>query len=456
MVGPDQPAACDATAPDDLPLRPLSHHLALTIYWLSNTVMWGSLLHLGLQTRVIDWFGEARLGFYFAILGFAGGLVGSATQILVGAFSDRTMHPWGRRRIYVVLGTLLSVPALLLLGASRTFWPFCGALMLVQLFTNAALGPFTGLLPDTVSQREYGKASGFMGAARLLGDTGGLLLAGMLLSEAPLGPSPAHDLVVAFHNSRMFLMCALLAGFTLICMILTCLTIKERPLERRPDASLLQIAKKSFSFDVGVNADFFWLAVSRAVTNVGFYMFLAVMPMYVRFSLHAPDYERTNMFLQLPGIGAALLSSVACGLLSDRIGRRRLIFAAQFIMAAASLGFGLARGLPMAYVSIVPGGIAYGIFTAVEWAFMCSLLPPGDEARYLGVWNAAAVVPQIMAGALAGAVGSAVSSAVPGLGWRVDFGVVVVCCLLGAWFLVKVTERRPARASTTSGGERDV
>lgn len=454
MLGPESSGACEPP-PDDLPLRPLAHHLALTIYWLSNTVMWGALLHLGIQTRVVDWFGEARLGYFFAILGFAGGLVGSATQIIVGAFSDRTMHPWGRRRIYVVLGTLLSVPALLLLGASRTFWPFAGALVLVQLFTNTALGPFTGLLPDTVSSREYGKASGFMGAARLLGDTGGILLAGMLLSEAALG-NPPHDQVVAFHDSRMSLMCALLGGFMFVTMILTCLTIKERRLEHRPDVSALRIAARSFNFDVGGNTDFFWLSLSRAVTNVGFYMFLAVMPFYVRFSLGVADYERTTMFLQLPGIGAALVSSIVSGLLSDRVGRRRLIFAAQFIMAAAALGLGLAKGLPFAYVAIIPGGLAYGIFTAVEWAFMCSLLPAGEEARYLGVWNASAVLPQIMAGALAGIVGSRLSVLVPGLGWRADFALVVVCCLVGAWFLKNVRERRSPSSPPPAGGPDNV
>ena len=60
--------------------------------------------------------------------------------------------------------------ALLMLGASRSFWPFAGALVLVQLFSNIALGPFTALLPDTVNPREHGKASGFMGMARLIGD----------------------------------------------------------------------------------------------------------------------------------------------------------------------------------------------------------------------------------------------------------------------------------------------
>jgi len=431
--------------PEELPPRPLGHHLALTIYWLSNTLMWGALLHLGLQSRLGDWFGEARVGYYFAIIGFVGGIVGTASQIVVGAFSDRSLHPWGRRRPYVVAGSILGIGALIVLGAARSFWPFAGALVLVQLATNAALGPFTALLPDTVNPREHGRASGFMGIARLLGDTGGVILAGQLLSAKDLG-NTAEAQVVAFHNDRILLMCAIIAGFTLLTMIGTCLAIKERPLRRRPQATAWQIVVGSFAVDIRGNPDFFWLSLSRAVTNVGFYMFLATIPFFVEHSLRSPDPEGTAMLLQLPGIAAAAVSSLAAGVVSDRIGRLPLVFGAQFTMAGSALGFALARHLGDSFVAIIPGGLAYGVFTAVEWALACNLLPRGESARYLGVWNVSAVVPQIMGISLGGVVGSGLAGRAPGLGWRVDFCIVLCCCLVGAYFLKFVRERTAPRA----------
>ena len=78
----------------------------------------------------------------------------------------------------------------------------------------------------------------------------------------------------------------------------------------------------------------------------------------------------------------------------------------------------------------------------MEWALACNLLPAGEKARYLGLWNASAAVPQVLAFPIAGLIGSAISAAVPGLGWRVDFGIAVVCCLIGAYFLKHVRERR--------------
>jgi MFS family permease len=441
------------TGPEDadlLPPRPLRHHLALTVYWLSNSLLWGALLHMGLQSRLGDWFGEDRVGYYFAILGIVGGIVGTATQIIVGAFSDRSLSRFGRRRPYFVAGVLLALGPLVWLGASKSFWPFAAALVLVQLFTNGALGPFSSLLPDTVNPKEHGKASGFMGVARLLGDTGGLILVGSLLSaRALLAPSGLtdekqlpHAAIQAFHDERMFLLCGMMAAFMLVTMIYASLVLKETPLRQRPAAGTWQTVIGSFAVDVRGNPDFFWLSLSRAITNVGFYMFLEVLFFFLRYTLRVPDPAQTSMLVMLPAIGAAVLSSIPAGILSDRYGRRKMVFVAQYLMALAALMFVFTPNLAWVWVAGVPAGLAYGVFTAVEWALACNLLPKGEAARYLGVWNASAVVPQILAFMIAGAVGSGVSALVPGLGWRVDFAITVVCCLIGAYFLKHVHERR--------------
>lgn len=434
-----------ARPPEDadlLPPRSLGHHVALTIYWLSNSLLWGALLHLGLQSRLSDWFGQAHIGYYMGILGAVGGIVGTATQMIVGAFSDRSRHPWGRRRPFLMAGAMLAVGALILLGAAKSFWPFAGALILVQLFSNAALGPFTALLPDTVNPREHGKASGFMGVARLLGDVGGLILAGRLLSTGPLGADPPQSLLTAFHDQRFMLLCLYMGAFMLVTMIVCVLTIKEKRLRERPALSPWQTVLGSFKVDVRGNQDFFWLSLSRAITNLGFYMFLAVLFFYLKYSLGVADAEHASMMLMLPAIGGAILSSIVSGILSDRLGRRRLIFVSQFLMAAACGVFVFAPNMTWAYFAAIPAGLAYGVFTAVEWALACNLLPKAEAARYLGVWNASAVVPQILAFPLGGLVGSGLSALVPGLGWRVDFALTVVCCLIGAWFLKFVHERR--------------
>ncbi len=428
--------------PEELPPRPLRHHLALTIYWLGNTVMWGALLHLAIQSRLSDWYGEGRVGYYLGLLGCAGGAIGAATQIIAGAFSDRSANRWGRRRPYVVVGSLTAVLGLLLLGEARTFALFAAALLLVQFFTNLSLGPFTALLPDTVHPREHGKASGFMGVARLAGDTGGFVLASLLLSVNPSVRQAGAAAIAAAHQVGMLRLCELSAGLILVAMLITVVTIKERPRPPRPEASVRQIVLGSFAVDWRAHRDFVWLSLSRAVTNIGFYMFLEVLLYFLKYTLKDPTPEATSRLILLPAIGAAIVTSVVSGMLSDRLGRRPLVFAAQFIMTGAAMLFAVAPGLPLAIAAAIPAGLAFGIFTAVEWAFACNLLPPGEAGRYLGIWNASAVVPQVIAFPIAGALGSALSAYRTGIGWRLDFAVAAACCLLGAAALRRVRERR--------------
>lgn len=428
-------------APDQLPPRPLAHHLALTVYWLSNTVLWGALFHQALGLRLSTWFGEERVGYYFAILGFVGGVVGTAAQIIVGALSDRSLNRWGRRRPYIVFGSISGATALLMMGTEKSFWPFALALIFVQLFTNIALGPFTALLPDTVNPKEHGKASGYMGAARLLGDTGGLILAGMLLSLDALKDAPAH-VQRAHIDVQMPILCGIMAAFIIVTMLYTVIVIKERPLTSRPPTNTWETVRQSFDVDVKGNKDFFWLSISRAVTNLGFYIFLETLLLFITYALRDPDPAKTTMMVMFPAIGSAIISSIPAGILSDRIGRRRLVFIAQFLMALGALGFAFAPNLTFCYIAGIPAGLAYGVFTAVEWALACNFLPKGDSARYLGVWNASAVIPQIFGFLVAGSVGSALAGKATGLGWRVDFGIAVVCCLAGAYFLLFVRERK--------------
>lgn len=435
-----QPAPQESDArPQEPPLRPLSHHLALTVYWLSNSLLWGALLHLGLQSRLSDWYGQETVGYYLGLLGFAGGAFGMAAQVVAGAASDRSRHPWGRRRPFMVAGGVGACAALMALGAARSYWPFVGAMILLQVFSNAALAPFAALLPDTVSAREHGKASGFMGAARLAGDVGGLVLAASMLGSGPV-EAGAHRALLRLHDQQFLLMCALVAGLLAATLVFTCWRIRERPLLTAPAGRLPADILGPFRVDIRGNPDFFWLWLSRGVTNFGFYIFLEILFFFVKYTLGDAHPEVATRSIMWPAVVAAAASSAPAGMLSDRRGRRKLVLVSQLTVALAGAAFLVAPNLLVARLAGIPAGLAFGAFASVEWALACDLLPAGGSGRYLAVWNASLAAPQLLAFPLAGAFGSAISARVPGLGWRLDFALAVLCCLVGAYFLGRVHE----------------
>src|SRR5439155_674396 len=72
----------------------------------------------------------------------AGGVFALLTPIVVGWLSDRTVTRWGRRRPWMVAGTVLNIIGLGLLALSASQLTFIAAYLLVQLSNNAAGGHY--------------------------------------------------------------------------------------------------------------------------------------------------------------------------------------------------------------------------------------------------------------------------------------------------------------------------
>src|SRR3989440_1071419 len=109
----------------------------------------------------------------------AGGVFALLTPILVGWLSDRTVTRWGRRRPWMVAGTVLNIIGLGLLALSASQLTFIAAYLLVQLSNNAAGAAYTGVIPDVVRAEDRGRASGLLGTMNQLGTVVGVGLVGL-------------------------------------------------------------------------------------------------------------------------------------------------------------------------------------------------------------------------------------------------------------------------------------
>ncbi len=67
---------------------------------------------------------------------------------LFGMLSDKTrgrLAAWGRRRPYILFGTLVNVVGLIWMALSRDIPSLAAAYVLVQFSSNAAIAPFHAL-----------------------------------------------------------------------------------------------------------------------------------------------------------------------------------------------------------------------------------------------------------------------------------------------------------------------
>ncbi|MBC8446013.1 MAG: MFS transporter, partial [Chloroflexi bacterium] len=142
-------------------------YITINIYWLGLTTISqsnGLIVPLMVQKFV----GPEQQGAAFGRLRLYTLMVALLVQALMGLLSDRSTLRWGRRRPFILVGTLLNMASLVAIGASPGYWFLFGAVMLSQIASNIAHGAEQGLIPDLVPEDRRGRFSGFKSVMELL------------------------------------------------------------------------------------------------------------------------------------------------------------------------------------------------------------------------------------------------------------------------------------------------
>jgi MFS family permease len=192
--------------------------------------------------------------------------------------------------------------------------------------------------------------------------------------------------------------------------------------------------------------DFFRLVVSRFAINLGFYTATTFLFDYVSDTLRAADPARAVTTLFLVSTVAALIGNFPAGVLSDRVSKKKVLYASAALTAAGALVFLLTSSLRVAMGAAVFFGAGFGAFAAVDWALATNLLPERDEAKYMGVWHIAFNAPQVIAPLLGGGIAYVFNRhppawAGPGFGYRAALLLVIVYFAVGVALIRPIQER---------------
>src|SRR5918995_1092311 len=147
---------------------PMSQLVTLSIYWLGILTIWGGLDNVVIPQQLLD-MDRASAGTRQAVIAAVAVIAPILIQPTIGVISDYTMTRWGRRKPYIVIGTVLDVVFIVALAGSNTFLALVAFYFLLQLSSNFAQGPFQGYVPDLVPASQVGLASGLMGMMIVLG-----------------------------------------------------------------------------------------------------------------------------------------------------------------------------------------------------------------------------------------------------------------------------------------------
>jgi len=242
-----------------------------------------------------------------------------------------------------------------------------------------------------------GTASGLMGLMLTVGTIAGVGIAalGGLVENVPLA-------TIA------------LGSVELVTMVILVARVDEgRSAPTRP-GTWRQIALSAWGRDILQQRNVLWLLLVRLLFLGAYNSTLIAVGYFRRSHGLSDDDANLTVFIGTAIVGVSTaIAALPGGRLSDRWGRRPVIWMAAAVAGCGLLGVAVAPTPALAIAAWVPFGIGMGTFLSADWALMADVIPKGTSGRYMGILNAgtamAGPVFIIIAGPLQDLVAATVS-----------------------------------------------
>ncbi len=418
---------------------PVSHLFRISSYWLGLTAIDAATGQFAqYQLTYTDIRGGIGLGLALALVSVCGPLVAIVVQPTMGSISDYAVSRWGRRKPFIVVGSALDVAFLAGIAFSNSLLMLIAFVTLLSFSTNIARGPFQGYVPDLVAEDQVGLASAMVGLMQVLGNIAGVALIslGAILSSRPLA-------ILA------------VAVVELVTMISVVVRVGNGlPPKSRQGRSWRQVVLETWGTDILRERSYVWLVASRLFFLMAGGILFALAQAYLKlvFGYTEEEAGMTIISMLVAVAAGSLLSIVPASRLSDRVGRKPIIYLGCLVGA---IGIGLCAVAPVIAVAVVGAalyGTAAGVFIAVDWALMTDIIPRASAGRYMGLSNVATGSAPLLAGVVGGLVLDAVSTvAGEAVAPRVTFLVAVSLYGVAALLLAPVVE--PRRGPAQGGAQ---
>jgi MFS family permease len=410
-------------------------HICLNVFWFAFSVLWSSLLVVTIPSQVLSMVGDAQKGTGMAWIMGLGAFIALVFPPFVGAISDRTHFRMGRRRPFILAGTIINCLALLGMASFDSFSLYVLAFLFVEFGNNMAMAAYSALIPDIVPHDQRGLASGYMNLMVMLGSIAGVTAAGVLTVRS------------------VVLLYWLLIAVLLVAMLITVFAVKEDPI-----AEVKSLAPGDLLRGLWINPrddpDFAWLFLSRLLVMTGRYIVQEFLQYYLKDVFGPPfrvfgavvasDAEGAVSLVVLMIMVGATVSSIVAGALSDRLGRKRLIYLSGGLMVVPGAFLILSNDFTLTTLLGIAFGLGFGAFASADWALATDVLPSADEyAKDMGIWHIATVLPQVVAVPVAGPILDVFNRlgparGYPSLGYTVIFSMSMAYVVVGTALVSRI------------------
>jgi Na+/melibiose symporter-like transporter len=426
------PATRVAESADGRPTTRLPNRelIRISLYWLGlSSIFAGLSFIIAGRLEFPGLADKAGAGRALFLVSISGALIAIIVQPTVGSISDYTISRWGRRKPYIFIGSILDLVFLVGIASSNTLIAIAAFIALLQFSSNFAQGPFQGYVPDLVPAAQVGTASALVGLMQVLGVVSGYTIGAI---------------AVAAHQYELGLVA--LGILEVATMLSVVIRVREGPSPKsRAGRPWRAIAAEAWGTDILRERSFLWLVASRLAILMGGSVLTSLAVFYLARTMELSERDTGLVFIPLVGLVAlgTCASVVPAARISDRIGRKRVIWSSCALSAIGLAIVASAPLLPVAFLGALLYGVSAGMFLAVDWALMTDIIPKASSGRYMGLSNVATASAGVLAIAIGGTLMDIVGG--PGLdgsGPRAALWMAVALMGIGAVLLWPVDERR--------------
>ena len=362
------------------------------------------------------------LGASLATVGVIEG-VAESTAAFMRLGAGRLSDALPRRLPLVIGGYAASAVTKPLLAFAAGAWAAGGLRFADRLGKGVRSAPRDALIADVALAGRRGLAFGVHRSADTVGAVGGVLLAALVLYLAGADTALTRE---------QFRSVALLAAVPGLLAVLLLTRVHERPRAPRAPALATAGARPRFGLPSPPAERRYLLVVFLFALGNSSDAFIILRMVHAGIGL-------TALLLLVAGrhLVEALLSLPASAL-SDRVGRRRLLFGGFAIYALIYAGYAAASSPVVVALLTLAYGAYYGAIEGSSRAFVADLADPAERGRAFGWYHFVVAVALLPASIIAGVLWTVSGPGAPFL-----FGSA--CALLAALLLTTV---RPPRLVT--------
>lgn len=365
-------------------MKPLSlpRLLAITFFTFALTMHASTMEPAVFGSRVLALAPDNR-NTALGLTTFAGLIVATLTQPIMGAWSDRMRSRLGRRLPFLIAGVAMLIVCIYAVALAPSLPVFIAAVLLMQVGSNTVQGPWQALIPDQAPTSQHGRASALKALFDILAAVVGRLCAGYLISlPNPLG-IPAAALTVSLD-----------AAMLIVALGIAIAGAREGPQSGGPKPPPLQwreFLRNTFSVDLRQSPGFSWWFANRLLfwtALIGLTTFLLFFAIDV-LGMHEAEAQRYVAQVSVTLGGALVAVTLPAGWLADRFGRKPLVIFAGVLNACGTLAVVILRDVSVLTLVGLLIGMSMGIYMVADWALITDIVPKHEAARYMGVANIA-------------------------------------------------------------------